>query len=261
MKMATINEIMSFFDDFCPPSLSESWDNDGLMLCRNRDSEIKKAVCSLDCTFGAINFAIKEKAGLIVTHHPLIFGKISRLDNDPLSEKIYLLLENNISVISLHTRLDSAPSGINAAIAEELGLNEVFSFDEQGFIKAEGCGRLGFLKEPMKSEDFARFVAEKMPYENIRFTRGSDVTKKAAVVSGAGKDFIDAALRLGADTFVTGEANYHTLLDAVDLKMNVIEAGHFGSEQVSADILKRALQGKLGIEALIYRDECPMAII
>jgi dinuclear metal center YbgI/SA1388 family protein len=103
-----------------PISLAMSWDNVGLLI-GNGSQELKKVLITLDVTESALEKAIKEKCNLIISHHPVIFGKINRINN-PMFLK---LIRNGIDVISMHTNLDVVPQGVNAILAERLGLENV----------------------------------------------------------------------------------------------------------------------------------------
>ena len=74
---------------------------------------------------------------------------------------------------------------------------------------------------------------------------------RVAVLGGSGKDEIGAAIAAGADTYVSGELGYHPLTDAPETKINLIEAGHFYTEEPVCDALCKKLSS-LGIEAVKY---------
>ncbi len=112
-----ISELLDRLETLAPLSLALDWDNVGLLLGDPR-REIHRALISLDVTPNAVNRALETGADLILSHHPLIFRPLKRI-NDPLLLK---LAENRIAVISLHTNLDVAPDGVNQALAAKLGL-------------------------------------------------------------------------------------------------------------------------------------------
>lgn len=141
-----ISELLGFIEGFAPLSLALDWDNVGL-LAGDPQGSFTRALITLDVTPNAVAKALKTGCDLILSHHPLIFKPINRI-NDPLLLKI---LENRISVICLHTNLDVAPQGVNHALAEALGL-EITSrlTSEQGgkwyrlsvFVPADHSGKL-----------------------------------------------------------------------------------------------------------------------
>ena len=102
--MATISEIYRHLNTVLPSSLSCDWDNDGLMVCAAPDKEVKKILLALDVTPAVIEYAVQIGADLIISHHPLIFSGIKRMDgHDGTSRKVISLLQNDIAVMSFHT--------------------------------------------------------------------------------------------------------------------------------------------------------------
>lgn len=112
-----IKDLLEKLESWAPSSLAMDWDNVGLLL-GDPSREINKVLLALDVTNNAVDLALESGANLILSHHPLIFRPLKRI-NDPLLLK---LLENRIAVISMHTNLDVAPGGVNHALAAKLGL-------------------------------------------------------------------------------------------------------------------------------------------
>lgn len=115
-----IKELLEILNGIMPPNIAFDWDNVGLLI-GDGEAEIAKVLLTLDVTPVAVEKAIKEKCNLILSHHPLIFGKINRINN-PLFLK---LIRSGIDVISMHTNLDSIPKGVNRVLAEKLGLQNL----------------------------------------------------------------------------------------------------------------------------------------
>ena len=221
--MANVNEIHTYLETLLPRSLSCEWDNDGLMVCIDPDTEVKTVVFALDVTPAVIAYAQDHGAELIISHHPLIFKGIKHVDgNDITSKKVIRLLRSGISVMSFHTRLDSAKGGVNDILADTLGLENVIPFDTE-----EGAyGRIGELAQETQFEDFCLMVKEKLGAPSVCASKGKALVKRVALLGGAGKDDIFSAMRAGADAYVTGEAGYHALMDAAEMGFSVIAAGH-----------------------------------
>ncbi len=112
-----IKDLLEKLEAWAPSSLALDWDNVGLLL-GDPSREINRVLLTLDVTHNAVDLALETGAKLILSHHPLIFRPLKRI-NDPLLLK---LLENRIAVISMHTNLDVAPGGVNHALAAKLGL-------------------------------------------------------------------------------------------------------------------------------------------
>ena len=119
------DKIAKFIEDMAPTHLAEEWDNVGLML-GSREKEVRRVMVCLDVTSRIANESADKGVDLIVSHHPLIFKGIKRInEQDPKGKIIYKLIKNDISVYSAHTNLDAAEGGINDQLAEILGLKQV----------------------------------------------------------------------------------------------------------------------------------------
>lgn len=117
-----ITDIISILEDWAPPAYQESYDNSGL-LTGDKNAEVTKALICLDCTEAVIEEAIAEKCNFIVAHHPILFSGLKRLTGRNYVERtIIKAIKNNIAIYAIHTNLDNVHSGVNAMMAERLGL-------------------------------------------------------------------------------------------------------------------------------------------
>ena len=215
----TVTELYSSLCDVIPPELSLPWDNDGLMLSASGNNQVKKVLLSLDVTRECVEYAKEVGADLIITHHPLIFKAIKSIVSPIYTE----LIKNNISVMSFHTRLDIVEGGINDMLAGILGLRNVQTF-------AEGAGRIGALEYVWDFDDYRSYVGELLDATALKWAKATDTSHIVAIVSGSGGDFAAEAIERGADTFISGEIGYHTMLDSSQEGLNLIAAGHYHTE-------------------------------
>lgn len=118
-----IMEIHSYLNSLAPFNTALSWDNSGLLV-GSMDDDFTGGLICLDVTDEIIKEAIAKKYNLIISHHPIIFNKLSKVTADML---VYKLIKNNINVISLHTNLDIAKDGVNFALAKKLDLKQLSS--------------------------------------------------------------------------------------------------------------------------------------
>lgn len=120
-----LSKIINIMESFAPPYLAEKWDNPGLLIGSPRE-EIQSAVVTLDVTMDTVDYAIKNKVNLIISHHPVIFQKLSSLRTDTYDGLMYeKLLSHHISVYSAHTNWDSAEHGVNDILARKIGLTDI----------------------------------------------------------------------------------------------------------------------------------------
>lgn len=221
----TVNELYKYLNERIPASLSCDWDNDGLMCCPNGGREVKKILVTLDISVEMVDYAVKNECDVILSHHPLVFRPLKSLAGDSgVSKKLIKLVQNGISAMSFHTRLDALCGGVNDVLAERLGLDEVEQFGCDGIT----MGRIGSVR-PTTLEEFAKFVKNKLNAPCV-FYNGDLAVHKVAVVGGNGEDFIGEAKKCGADTFVSGRIGYHVMADTKENGINLVEAGHYFTE-------------------------------
>ncbi|MGB4842836.1 MAG: Nif3-like dinuclear metal center hexameric protein [Ferruginibacter sp.] len=117
-----IQEITGFLETVAPPSLQESYDNAGL-LTGNNQWECTGIITTLDATEEVVQEAIEKKCNLIVAHHPIIFGGLRKITGKNYIEKtVITAIKNDIAIYAIHTNLDNMLNGVNAALADKLGL-------------------------------------------------------------------------------------------------------------------------------------------
>lgn len=121
-----IRDIINHLETIAPPALQESYDNSGLLV-GNKETEVSKALISLDCTEEIVQEAIDKGCGLIISHHPIIFGGLKRLNgNNYVERTVIKAIRNDIALYAIHTNLDNVlKNGVNSKIAQKLGLENV----------------------------------------------------------------------------------------------------------------------------------------
>lgn len=230
--MIIVNDIINKMESLAPTYLKEDFDNVGLMV-GDRNKVVNKVLLALDCTLKVIEEAKKEEVDLIITHHPLIFRKPSNITTDTLQgKKIIELIKNDISLYSSHTNLDSVENGLNHTIVSVLGFGESTLLEKNKNITSAGLGRIVNLHKEIKLEDLIEQVKNKLNINNLRVVRGTDTVSKIAIINGSGQDFIAKAMRLGVDTVITGDTTYHFASDYKEMGINILDVGHFASEQI-----------------------------
>ena len=229
-----LRDVMTVLESIAPFDAAEEWDNVGLQI-GDPGSEIQAVLVALDPSYDVIRGAARSKTDLILTHHPLMLKPFSRLDlSRGVGKKLAMLIRGRMNLVSMHTNLDKAPGGVADELAARLSLCEVNS---------HGALRLGTLRKKTPLRDWINGL----PFQTGRICdAGRDVLKIAAC-PGSGMEYWRQARELGCDTMVTGDVRYHAALDALEDGMNVVDLGHFGTEEVIlkplAARLRRELKG------------------
>ena len=230
--MTTVHDILTFLETLAPRSMKMDWDNVGL-LCGSRSTPVTKVLVALDPFEGVCREAADIGAQLIVTHHPLIFKALNAItDETAIGRSIQLLCREGISAINAHTNLDCAPGGVNDRLAAMLGLADVSVIDPMGTDEQDrqwGLLRKGTVQEQTLS-DFLPLVKNTLGCEGLRYVDAGKPVRNVAVGGGACASELLDAVKAGCDTFVTSDVKYNQFWDARDLGLNLIDAGHFYTE-------------------------------
>jgi dinuclear metal center YbgI/SA1388 family protein len=230
--MTTVADILKFVETLAPRSMKMDWDNVGL-LCGSRSTPVTRVLVALDPFEHVCQEAAAWGAELIVTHHPIIFRPLPSItDETTIGRGLITLIRQDISAINAHTNLDQAPGGVNDVLAKTLGLENVEVVNPCGTTDAGtpwGLLRMGQVEE-QPLEAFLNTVKTKLGCDGLRYVDGGKSVKKVAVGGGACADGFREALAAGCDTFVTSDIKYNQFWDAHDLGLNLIDAGHFHTE-------------------------------
>ena len=232
----TVKEMYTLFSERIPEHLREEWDNDGLMCCPDGTAEVNRVLITLDVTEEVVDYAIESAFDLIISHHSLIFKPMSAVvEDNNVSRKVIKLLNSGISVFSFHTRADKVTGGVNDKLAELLGLENVRPFGD------DFLGRIGNIEGECELQDFAYRVKQLTGSDMIRYADGYNDVYTVAVVGGDGKDYVKPALASGADTYISGRIGYNMMEEAAEMGINLIEAGHYFTEQPVTEFFKEIL--------------------
>lgn len=314
-----------------PLADAASWDKVGLLLGSSED-EVQRILVALDVTHAVVDEASEINADAIVTHHPLLFRPLDRLNSSRHPDRLLMeCVRRKINLCALHTNLDVADEGPTREIARRLGLNDVrwlettrrdnqqllvlhlpaticreltdslqqsaiecrirqgsdsicelgmpFHEERQGLVRLEieffgtqqtavfkvldshfphgrppyeqltgqgsrpvrGSGVLGQLSAEMPAAGFARLVADILGVQTTRWVDGGRGVKTVAIVSGSGTSLLAAAQRAGAEALITGDVGYHSAVEAGELGITLVDAGHWGTEHLAREQIAERL--------------------
>ena len=234
--MATVKAIYEFINSVAPFDIQEDFDNAGFLVGRKKQ-EVTRILVALDITGEVAEEAARLGAELIVAHHPVIFNPVKSVTDETLTGQVLLALaEQKIAAICAHTNLDAALGGVNDCLAEALELTDVSQLCQEG-VDAQGrpygIGRVGTVRRPeLSAREYAAFVKEKLGSACVRVVSGGKPVQKVAVGGGACGSMLEDVIAQGCDTFVTSDLKYNQFLDAKALGLNLLDAGHFPTENV-----------------------------
>lgn len=232
--MSTVTHIYDTIDRLAPFWLTMDFDNTGILV-GDRNREVSCALLALDCTPAVVEQARQLGAQLIITHHPVIFHPLKRVNEDAV---VYQLIRSDIAVISAHTNLDIAQGGVNDALASAIGLRDCRGLELLNEQTGAWLGRIGTLPEPLSPEAFAAHIKACLNASSVKFAAAPRVIRTVALCSGSGADCLDAAISAGADALLTSEVKQHEYLAAAAAGISIFDAGHFDTEDIVIEPLR-----------------------
>lgn len=233
-------EIYNFLDKKYPFNLQEKWDNSGFLV-NTGFKKCRKVMLTLDITNLAVHEADAKKADLIISHHPVIFDPIKKIN---YSNPVYSLVENGISAICMHTNLDIAEGGTNTVILRKIGEKCELS-DEVEPLEDSGLGYIFKFKEAVYVDDLSAILKGIFKTDRIKVSRyGKPIISKVAICSGSGGSLLDLAIAKNCDALITGDVKHNVWIEANDSRFTVFDCGHFHTENLVLTEIRRVLEEK-----------------
>lgn len=246
-----IQDILAVLENVAPPHLQEPYDNAGLLV-GDPKVEVTGVLFSLDSTEAVVEEALALGCNLVVAHHPIVFRGLKRFNGATYVERtIMQAIRKGVALYAIHTNLDNVyHQGVNAKIAEKLGLKNTRILSPRVGQPDIGAGMLGTLPQPMPETDFLHHVKTALQASCVRHTalRNRPV-ETVAVCGGSGSFLLPEALRAGADAFVTADFKYHEFFDA-EGRLVIADIGHYESEQFTIELLFQIIREKFPTFAL-----------
>ena len=157
------SEIIDQLEKLAPAAMACEWDNPGLLAGRS-DKKVTSILLAVDVTDSVLEQAEAMGADMIITHHPLIFKPLKKVnDQDFISRRILRMIQKDISYYAMHTNFDAAPGCMADLAGERLGLRECRPLETMGITgdgRSYGIGLLGTLPEAMTLRETAEKVKE-----------------------------------------------------------------------------------------------------
>lgn len=243
--MVTVADVLTYLETLAPTAMKEDWDRVGLN-CGHADKEVRRILVALDPFADVCREAKDVGADLLITHHVLLWTPGFITDQDEQGRNALFLIENGIAMINAHTNLDQAPGGVNDILAEKLGLQNIRVICPKG-TDANG-NEWGLLRqgtvEKQSMSVFLSVVRDGLGCEGLRYVDCGKPVCKVAVGGGACAGEMMQAAQAGCDTFVTADVKYNQFWDAKALGLNLIDAGHFYTENPVCRYLVQKLREK-----------------
>ena len=255
------NEIIAFLEKQYSSKYALDWDNVGLLIGRS-DSDIKTIYVAVDASDDIIEDAISHHADLIITHHPLIFSPLKRInDQNFISQRVLKLVEHGISLYAMHTNYDVVRMGDLAA--EKIGLQKQCALEVTDLNSDKGIGQIGKLSESCSLKELSELVKKAFQLEGVCVFGDLDYhVKQIAISPGAGNSMIEHAINTKVDVLITGDISHHNGIDAMAQGLSIIDAGHYGIEHIFIKDMKQFLERSFaGVEVITAPRKDPFTVL
>ncbi len=219
--------------------------NNGLQV--EGTSKVKKIIFAVDASLELFQIAKEEQADFIFTHHGISWGGGIKQINGNIAKQIKILIQNDISLFSVHLPLDAhCKLGHNAQLANMINLKNQIPFSEYANIKIGVSGESSETT-PQKLLDT---ISSKMDISNSRIFGGSEklLSKIGIVSGGAGQSSLQDAVDLGLDCLITGEVGHSSYHFIKENDLSVIGLGHYSSEQPGIFAVMNAIDKKYNLD-------------
>jgi len=238
-----VKDITEAIEEFAPLSIQEKWDNSGLLIGSPEDS-VHGVLIGFDCTPELVDEAIAGGYDMIVTHHPLLFDGLKRINPaDPVAQAVILAIRGGIAVYASHTASDKVLEGVSGAFAARLGLQDVRILEPDGGDPEHGLGVIGELPEPLSFDALRQLLRRSCGVRAIRASKPlTGPIRRIALCGGSGSSLIGTARRAGADAYISADISYHHFFQPEGFM--VLDIGHYESEIGITEILFSLLKKK-----------------
>jgi len=245
--MTKVNHVYEYLKSIAPLEMANESDNVGFLV-GTINADVSKVLVCLDITDEVVTEALDAGAELIVAHHPMFFSLDKVTDTDIIGKKIVRMLAGGISAVCMHTNLDAAHGGVNDVLAVTVGIADK-NRDAKPLSEAKrlatgeivSLGRVGYLEAPCSMPEYLDKLKKALKVNGIRYFDAARQVHKVAIASGSGGGEWENAKKSGCDTFVTADIKYHMFLEAKELGINIIDGGHFCTENIISDVLVERL--------------------
>ncbi len=247
-------------DEVAPVALSDElcktydmYDNSGVII--DTGKPVVGVVFSLDLSRKSIEFAIKNGANCIVTHHPAIYGGIHKIDctTSTQAQNLALCVKNDISVISMHLNFDAAEEGIDYYLMQAVGGKQCVIMDK---ISVGGYGRVYGVKKTFASL-CTKLKAQLKTNKMLTYGDGNQIVTKVASFCGAGGDgkAVQFAVKEGANVFISADMAHHVIAELVERNICVVNLTHYSSENYGLEQIANKIIKILSVPAFTFVDE------
>ena len=222
------------------PDYSSAWN--GLQV--GGPDEVEHIAAAVDASVASVEAAVAAEADLLLVHHGLFWGSTAPLTGR-LLRRVQPLIESGVALYSSHLPLDAhAEVGNNALLGRALGLTLEGRFDA---YQGTPVGWYGVLPDAVDAAELAARAQSAVGALARIIEGGPRSIQRIGVVTGSGADALAEAATLRLDALVTGECHHHHAIDAMELGVHLVLAGHYATETFGVKALAAHVAERFGL--------------
>ncbi len=203
--------------------------------------QIAHVVTGVSAHLELLHRASALRADLVIAHHGLFWDKAPRALDAPMRARLKHLFDCDMALAAYHLPLDAhAAIGNNALLAAGLGARRTGAF-------ADTIGTVASFDEPVARSELLERVRRLTARDPLAFADGPDPVSSIGIVSGGGAGYLDEAVALGLDAFLTGEPAERVMATARESAITFIAAGHHATETFGVRALGDELAARFGV--------------
>ena len=240
----SVDVILSYLESRLTPKEFKDYCPNGLQI--EGTQTIKKIITGVTASQALIDQAIAENADLLLVHHGFFWKGENSCITQTKKKRIKALLDHDINLVAYHLPLDAHPEvGNNAMLARKLGISVTGGLEPNN---PRSVGNIGELEEPITAQAFAERIAYELNRAPLLIEGGSHLIRSVAFCTGGAQGYIEKAIALGADAYISGEVSEQTFHSAVENNIHYFAAGHHATERYGVQALGEELALKFDIE-------------
>ncbi len=236
--MVEREELNYYCNNFLSVSNYKDYGPNGLQV--EGASAINKIVSGVSANLDFIELAVEEKADAIFVHHGIFWDNETNVIAGAKRKKVDLLLNNNINLFGYHLPLDDHPEvGNNVELGKILGVNEIKPVENSLLWR-------GKLDTDMNS--LISLIEKKLGRNPQVYGKLKQSINSIAWCTGGAQSFIDEAISLDVDLYLSGEVSERTPAIAKENNITYVAAGHHATERYGVQALCEHLSSKFSLK-------------
>lgn len=253
-KMASLTEIMQLLQTTLKPHLFSDYCPNGLQV--EGRAEVKRLVTGVTACQALIDKAIDLQADAILVHHGFFWKSENPCVVGMKKNRLQALLKHDISLLAYHLPLDAhAELGNNAQLAQKLGLNMAEALYPDN---PKQVGNIAVLKHALSVDELSYRCQQVLGQTPLHIAGQAQHLRRIAFCTGAAQGFIEQAVLMGCDAYISGEISEPTVHIAREMGIHYFAAGHHATERYGVQAVGEFLAAKLGIEHIFVEVENPV---